>query len=80
MRKQFGLAVLAASLACASGPASAYTTFVRVPRQPVGRGQRLCAPSVAAAVFVILDMDRPYGGLFGVPSESMRTALTDMMR
>ncbi len=27
MRKRFGLAVLAASLACASGPASAYTTL-----------------------------------------------------
>ena len=32
------------------------------------------------AVFVILDMDEPYGGLFGVPSTSMRNALADMMR
>lgn len=40
----------------------------------------LCALSIAIAVFVILDMDEPYGGLFGVPSTAMRNALADMMR
>jgi hypothetical protein len=40
----------------------------------------LCALSVASAVFVILDMNEPYGGLFGIPSESMRNALDDMVR
>ncbi len=40
----------------------------------------LCALSVAAAVFVILDMDRPYEGLFGISSASMRNTLADMMR
>ena len=40
----------------------------------------LCAVSVTIAVFVILDMDVPYGGLFGIPSASMRNALADMMR
>jgi hypothetical protein len=40
----------------------------------------LCAISVTVAVFVILDMDEPYGGLFGVPSDSMRNALADMLR
>lgn len=40
----------------------------------------LCAISVTVAVFVILDMDLPYGGLFGIPSTSMRNALEDMMR
>jgi len=40
----------------------------------------LCALSVSVIVFVILDMDEPYGGLFGVPSASMRNALADMMR
>jgi hypothetical protein len=40
----------------------------------------LCALSVSVIVFVILDMDEPYGGLFGVPSTSMRNALADMMR
>jgi hypothetical protein len=40
----------------------------------------LCALSLAAAVFVILDLDRPYEGLFGIPSTSMRNALADMMR
>ena len=40
----------------------------------------LSAISVAVAMFVILDMDLPYGGLFGIPSTSMRNALADMMR
>jgi hypothetical protein len=40
----------------------------------------LCGISVTIAVFVILDMDIPYGGLFGISSESMRNALADMMR
>jgi hypothetical protein len=40
----------------------------------------LSALSIAVAIFVILDMDLPYGGLFGIPSTSMRNALTDMMR
>jgi hypothetical protein len=40
----------------------------------------LSAISVTAAVFVILDLDLPYGGLFGIPSASMRSALADMMR
>ncbi|HEY1781317.1 MAG TPA: hypothetical protein VGG79_12975 [Roseiarcus sp.] len=40
----------------------------------------LSALSITSAVFVILDMDEPYGGLFGVPSASMRNALDDMMR
>ncbi|HLJ71879.1 MAG TPA: hypothetical protein VKU03_11220 [Roseiarcus sp.] len=40
----------------------------------------LCALSVTVAVFVILDLDLPYGGLFGIPSTAMRNALADMMR
>jgi hypothetical protein len=40
----------------------------------------LCALSITVVVFVILDMDEPYGGLFGVPSTSMRNALADMVR
>lgn len=39
----------------------------------------LCAACLASAVFVILDMDVPYGGLFGVPSRSMRAALMHML-
>ena len=39
----------------------------------------LSAISIAAAMFVILDLDSPYGGLFGIPSTSMRHALADMM-
>jgi hypothetical protein len=40
----------------------------------------LCAISISTAVFVIVDMDNPYGGLFGISSEAMRNALADMMR
>lgn len=40
----------------------------------------LCAACVAIALFVILDLDVPYGGWFGVPSTAMRNALADMMR
>jgi hypothetical protein len=40
----------------------------------------MCAVSVSSAIFVIRDLDIPYGGLFGVPSEPMRNALADMMR
>ena len=40
----------------------------------------LCALSITVVVFVILDLDQPYGGLFSVPSTSMRNALADMMR
>ena len=40
----------------------------------------LSAVSITVAVFVIIDLDLPYGGLFGIPSTSMRHALDDMMR
>ncbi len=36
--------------------------------------------SVTSAIFVILDLDLPYGGLFGIPSTSMRQALEVMLR
>jgi hypothetical protein len=40
----------------------------------------LSAISITVAVFVIIDLDLPYGGLFGIPSTSMRNALADMTR
>ena len=39
----------------------------------------LSVTSIVSAVFVIQDLDMPYGGLFGIPSTSMRQALADMM-
>ncbi len=39
----------------------------------------LCAVRVASALFVILDMDLPYGGLFGISSRAMRGALAHML-
>ena len=40
----------------------------------------LSALSITIAVAVISDMDQPYGGIFGIPSDSMRNALADMER
>jgi hypothetical protein len=40
----------------------------------------LRAPASRLNLIVIHSFDIPYGGLFGVPSESMRNALSDMMR
>ena len=34
----------------------------------------LCALSLTSAMFVILDLDLPHGGLFGISSQSMRDA------
>ncbi len=65
----FWLALLFGTFCLTSPPNSMVVTVVA-----------LCALSVAVVVFVILDMDQPYGGLFGVPSTSMRNALADMMR
>ncbi len=39
----------------------------------------LCAACLTSAMFVILDMDIPYGGLFGISSQSMRGALAHML-
>jgi len=36
--------------------------------------------AVSSAMFVIADLNLPYGGLFGIPSTSMRNALVDMLR
>lgn len=40
----------------------------------------LCALAIAIDIYVILDMDRPYGGLFGIPSTAMWDALSEMVR
>ena len=40
----------------------------------------LTAISITGAVYVILDLDLPYHGLFNVPSTAMRNALDDMTR
>ncbi len=63
------LVILFASLGL-TAPANATTAIVIA----------LSAISITVAVFVILDLDQPYGGLFGIPSTSMRHALADMMR
>jgi hypothetical protein len=36
--------------------------------------------SISSVMFVIFDLNIPYGGLFGIPSTSMRNALADMLR
>jgi hypothetical protein len=40
----------------------------------------LCAVVVSSAMFVIADLESPYGGLFSIASTSMRDALGEMMR
>lgn len=40
----------------------------------------LCAVSLSSAIFVIVDLSRPYDGLFAISSVSMRTALESMLR
>jgi hypothetical protein len=62
------LVILFASLGV-SAPANPVTIIVVA----------LSAISITVAVFVILDLDLPYGGIFGIPSTSMRDALADMM-
>ena len=65
----FWLMILFASLGL-TAPPDALTAIVIA----------LCVISVTVDVFVILDLDLPYGGLFGIPSTSMRDALADMTR
>jgi hypothetical protein len=36
--------------------------------------------TIASAIFVILDMDTPFGGLFSVSSQPMRDALAQLSR
>jgi hypothetical protein len=36
--------------------------------------------SISSVIFVIQDLERPYGGLFGIPSTTMRDTLADMLR
>jgi hypothetical protein len=38
----------------------------------------VCALSIAAAVFVILEMDRPFGGVIRIPNGSVHHALTTL--
>ena len=40
----------------------------------------LLAFSLSTAIFVIADLSSPYGGLFSVPSDSMRAALASMLQ
>ncbi len=62
------LVILFASIGL-TAPANPVTVIVVV----------LSVTSIVSAVFVIQDLDMPYGGLFGIPSTSMRNALADMM-
>lgn len=39
----------------------------------------LCATSLSSVIFVILDLSRPYGGFFNIPSATMRDALDSML-
>ncbi|MCI4677210.1 hypothetical protein K9U39_13180 [Rhodoblastus acidophilus] len=64
----FWLAILFGSFGLTTRPNTTIMTIIA-----------LCALSITIAVFIILDLDEPYGGLFGIPSTAMREALADMM-
>lgn len=54
---------------------------LQIPRRPVPSiVLALGVISVASVMFVILDLGRPYGGVFGITSAAMRGALADMKR
>jgi hypothetical protein len=36
----------------------------------------VCALSFACALFVVLELDNPFGGLMGISSETLRSALS----
>jgi hypothetical protein len=36
--------------------------------------------AIASAIYVIVDLDRPFGGIFAVSSEPLRDALTQLGR
>jgi hypothetical protein len=38
----------------------------------------LCALSVSGAIFMILELDRPFGGVIHISSAPMRNALTQL--
>jgi hypothetical protein len=40
----------------------------------------LCAVSLSSVMFIIADLSEPYGGLFAITSDDMRSALTAMMK
>ncbi len=53
---------------------------LQAPRNPLAASLVVVAiVSVASVMFVILDLDLPYGGFFGISSVSMRHALADML-
>ncbi|WP_168878980.1 hypothetical protein [Rhizobium sp. P28RR-XV] len=53
---------------------------LQAPRNPLtGSIVAVAIVSVASVMFVILDLDLPYGGFFGISSTSMRHALADML-
>lgn len=54
---------------------------LQVPRRPLSAVVlAIGVVAVASVMFVIVDLDTPYGGVFGITSAAMREALADMGR
>ncbi|MDQ0471870.1 bestrophin-like domain [Labrys wisconsinensis] len=54
---------------------------LQAPRKPLaGVAIGIGVVAVASVIWVIADLDLPYGGLFGIPSTAMLRALDDMLR
>ena len=54
---------------------------LQVPRRTLSvMALAISVVAVASVMFVIVDLNFPYGGIFGIKSSAMRDALADMSR
>src|SRR5262249_3426543 len=58
---------------------ASFSMFAR-PNATVGVARLLCALSVAGAIFLILELDRPFDGLIQLSSDPLRRALAQLGR
>jgi hypothetical protein len=58
---------------------ASFSLFAR-PNATVVATLLICALSVASAVFLILELDRPFEGLLKIPSDPLRGALNQLGR
>ena len=69
------------SLHALSGGPRALTIVIFVPANPTVIGTlTVCALSIAGAIFVILELDRPFGGLIRISNAPLREALAQLGR
>ena len=59
---------------------SSASAFSRIPTPPSARRCFVCALSVAGAIFLILEMDRPFEGVIQISDAPLRQVLTQLGR